>query len=248
MKPSTPAIIKVMPNTKPTIENIPLSKIQRDPALNCRAEGVNEATAAEYAEALTGGAKLPAVSVYKEGEVYRLADGFHRCRAYELAGKTEIPCEVHAGGEREARLHAVGANASHGSRRSKKDRVRAVEMLLRDPAWAVWSDREIAKQAAVDPKFVGPVRAALAATVDNPQLTERKGADGKIRKVPKAKKKAPKKPDPVRAAKAVRKELDRSAKRWTEPVAVPAVQAWLAERVNVVYTVPAGPVAEKAVI
>jgi hypothetical protein len=212
-------------------EVLPVAQILRDPALNCRAEGVNETVAAEYAEALSNGAKFPPVIVFKEGGVYRLADGWHRCRAHELAGKTEIACDVRPGGEREARLYAVGANASHGARRTKADRWRAVEMLLLDPAWAVWSDREIAKQAAVDPKFVAPVRASLAATVDNPQLTERKGADGKIRKVSKPKKKR-KAFDSARAAKTACKALEAVAKKWPagesrEPL-VAAVQAWLA--------------------
>jgi uncharacterized ParB-like nuclease family protein len=214
-------------------ELLPLAQILRDPALNCRAAGVDEAIATEYAEAIGNGAKLPPVVVFKEGETYRLADGWHRMRAHELAGKTEIVCDVRKGDERECRLYAVGANASHGARRTKADRWRAVEMLLRDPAWAIWSDREIAKQAAVDPKFVAPVRASLAPTVDNPQLTERKGADGKVRKAPKPKK-GRKAFDSARAAKEASKELAAIAKRWPpgEPITplLEAVQAWIAAR------------------
>ena len=214
------------------IEILPIAQIARDPALNCRAEGVNEITAAEYAEAIASGAKLPPIVVFKEGSVYRLADGWHRCRAHEIAGKTEIQCEVRKGDERECRLYAVGANASHGARRTKADRWRAVEMLLRDPAWAVWSDREIAKQAAVDHKFVAPVRASLAGTGAEPQLTERKGADGKIRKVPKRKK--GKRFDAGRAAKTAPKVLAAIVQRWPkdEPIAplLEAVRVWLAER------------------
>jgi hypothetical protein len=210
-------------------ETLALASLVRDPAIQCRAAGTDEAIAAEYAAAIASGAKMPPIVVFKEGGVFRLADGWHRCRAHEIAGKTEIAAEVRAGGEREARLFAVGANASHGARRTKADRWRAVEMLLRDPAWAVWSDREIAKQAAVDPKFVGPVRASLAPTVDNPQLTERKGADGKIRKL--AKRKTGKRFDATRAAKEATKALAAIAKGWPagEPNAplIEAVQAWL---------------------
>ena len=210
-------------------ETLPIASLVRDPAIQCRVAGIDEAIAAEYALALAGGARLPPIVVFKEGNVYRLADGWHRCRAHEIAGKTEISAEVRAGGEREARLFAVGANASHGARRTKADRWRAVEMLLRDPAWAVWSDREIAKQAAVDPKFVGPVRASLAPTVDNPQLTERKGKDGKIRKL--AKRKPSKQFDATRAAKEATKALAAMAKQWPkdEPTAplIEAVTAWL---------------------
>ena len=218
------------------LEALALAQITRDPALNCRAAGVDEAVAAEYADAIANGAKFPPVVVFKEGNVIRLADGWHRCRAHELAGKTEIACEVHKGGEREARLFAVGANASHGARRTKADRWRAVEMLLLDPAWAIWSDREIAKQAAVDHKFVAPVRASLAPTGDLPQLTERMGADGKTRKVSKPKKKR-KAFDSARAAKTACRALEALAKKWPaaesrEPL-IAAVQAWLAERTRI---------------
>ena len=211
-------------------ETLPIAKITRDPALNSRANGVDEAIAVEYAEAIASGARMPPIVVFREGDTYRLADGWHRVRAHELAGKADVAAEVRKGDERECRLYAVGANASHGARRTKADRWRAVEMLLRDPAWAVWSDREIAKQAAVDPKFVAPVRASLAATEGSPQLTERKGADGKIRKVTKRKK--GRRFDPARAAKAAPKALAALAKKWPKdaPITplIEAVRGWLA--------------------
>ncbi len=213
-------------------ELLPIAQIVRDLSLNCRAAGVDEAVAAEYAEAIASGAKLPPVVVFKDGTVYRLADGWHRVRAHEIEGRTDIACEVRKGDEREARLYAVGANASHGARRTKADRWRAVEMLLKDPAWAVWSDREIAKQAAVDHKFVAPVRASLAATGGEPQSSERKGADGKTRKVPK-RKKGPKF-NADRVTKLAIKSLEKIAKGWpaSEPIAplVTALQTWIAER------------------
>jgi uncharacterized ParB-like nuclease family protein len=219
-----------MANTTPTAERLPLAKIERNAALNCRAEGINEATAAEYAEALQHGAKLPPVVVFKEGEIYRLADGFHRCRAHEIAGKIEILAEVRAGGEREARLYSVGCNAAHGLRRTNADKRRAVVVLLGDPEWSKLSNREIAKLAAVDDKFVGTVRRELAPTADAPQLTERVGADGKARKVNK-RKKAGKLFNAVRAAKGAPKLLDRLAKQWppAEPIEplLDAVEAWL---------------------
>jgi ParB-like nuclease domain len=239
MNETPKAIIKGKepPMAKPKIETVPLDKIQRDPALNCRAQGVDESIAQEYAAALVDGAQLPSVVVYLEGETYRLADGFHRCRAFELAGKTEVPCEVRPGGEREARLFAVGANATHGARRTNADKRCAVLVLLRDSEWSARPLREIAALAAVDHKTIHNVKEELKASGEIPQAAPK----FKISKVSKRKKKAPKKPDPVRAGKLARKDLDKLAKRWTEPVAVPAVQAWLAERVNIVAVVPAGP-------
>jgi hypothetical protein len=41
-------------------------------------------------------------------------------------------------------LYTVGANATHGLRRSNADKRRAVSMLLDDPEWAQWSNLAIA--------------------------------------------------------------------------------------------------------
>lgn len=200
-----------MPKPTATTERLPLAKITRDLALNCRAEGVNEATAAEYAEALANGAKLPPIVVFKDGETYRLADGFHRCRAHELAGKAEIEAEVRHGGEREARLHSVGCNAAHGLRRTSADKRRAVEVLLLDPEWTKKSDRWIADACGVSDPFVGKLRAQVLTV----STGTREGRDGKQQSATKPKKKkAAKRFDSARAAKAARKALDQLAKKW----------------------------------
>ena len=68
--------------------------------------------------------------VFFDGEVYWLADGFHRCHAAIAAGIEEIAAEAREGGRRDAILHAVGANATHGRPRTNEDRRRAVLMLL----------------------------------------------------------------------------------------------------------------------
>ena len=198
-----------MPST-PKTELVPFAKIKRDPALNCRAEGVNETTAAEYAEGITNGAKLPPVVVYFDGTVYRLADGFHRCRAHELAGKSEIECHVHKGGEREARLFSVGCNAAHGLRRTSADKRHAVTLLLLDPEWTKKSDRWIADTCGVSDPFVGKVRSEVLTVSTGP----REGRDGKQQSATKPKKKKAKRFDSARAAKAARKVLEQLAKKW----------------------------------
>ena len=66
-------------------------------------------------------------------------------------------------------------------RRSNADKRRAVETLLADEEWRGWSDREIAKRAGVDPKFVGNLRREQPVTVDRPQSpAPRKTSDGRV--------------------------------------------------------------------
>ncbi len=120
---------------------------------------VNGDVVAEYAQAIEDGQDFPPVAVYQSGDGQLwLADGFHRLAAHVKAGKTEIAATVQDGGQRAAILHSVGANASHGLRRTNADKRRAVEMLLSDPEWAQWSDREIGRFCRVSQPFVSSIR------------------------------------------------------------------------------------------
>jgi len=210
-------------------EVLQLSQLVRDPALNSRAHGVNEETAREYAEALASGTKFPPITVYYDGKVWRVADGHHRCAAHTLAGKTEIECAVHKGGEREARLYSVGCNAAHGLRRTTADKVRAVTLLLLDAEWSKKSDRWIADTCGVGHPFV----AKLRGQVECDSTATREGRDGKQQSATKAKKpkKGRKSFDATRAAKEAAKALSKIAKQWPkdEPTAplIEAVKAWL---------------------
>ena len=49
------------------------------------------------------------MDLFKDGDTYRLGDGWHRILAFELAGKTEVLCEVRKGDERDCRLFACSA-------------------------------------------------------------------------------------------------------------------------------------------
>jgi hypothetical protein len=50
-------------------------------------------------------------------------------------------------------LHAVGANARHGLRRTNADKRRAVELLLADAEWAAKSSNWIAQTRGVSAVF-----------------------------------------------------------------------------------------------
>ncbi|NJM67356.1 MAG: ParB N-terminal domain-containing protein [Acaryochloris sp. RU_4_1] len=118
---------------------------------------------AEYAEDLRQGATFPPVIVFwdEKEKVYWLADGFHRVRAHEAIGTKEVRAEIHLGTRREAVLYSVGANATHGLRRTNADKYRAVERLLRDDEWSKWSNREISRRCGVSHDLVNRLRKSM---------------------------------------------------------------------------------------
>jgi hypothetical protein len=124
-------------------------------------DGINSSIVGEYAEAMEEGQKFPPLYVFFDGESYWLSDGFHRHAGAVKLGIKTISCQVRRGTRREAILFSVGANASHGLRRTNADKHRAVEMMLADPEWWYWSDREIARRCAVSDRMVNIVRAGL---------------------------------------------------------------------------------------
>ena len=131
-------------------------------------DAIDTDVVSEYADAMRFGVEFPAVTVFYDGDQYWLADGFHRLSAARQAGLNEINADVHQGSRRDAILHSVGANSSHGLRRTNADKRRAVMALLNDDEWRAWSDREIARRCAVNDKTVGNIRRELSA--ENPQI------------------------------------------------------------------------------
>ena len=129
----------------------------------------------EYAEAMTEGETFPPIDLYFDETTYWLADGFHRVAAAKVAGLLAMAATVHPGGQREALLHALGANETHGHRRTDADRRHAVELLLADPEWRAWSDREIARQCHVSHMLINRVRRARAARANTRARTNTAG-------------------------------------------------------------------------
>lgn len=141
-------------------------KIRTDGGTQARTE-INEATVREYAETLRQAAveelpwPFPDVIVFYDGENHWLGDGFHRVNAAKQAEYHQVSAEVRQGTRRDAVLFAVGANATHGLRRSQADKRRAIETLLRDDEWGRWSDREIARRCNVSHPTVAAIRAEV---------------------------------------------------------------------------------------
>lgn len=150
-------------------EPVPLHAIRIDGGTQSRT-AINKAVVTEYSDALRKGALMPPVMLYFDGTDFWLADGFHRFHAHQAIGSAEISAVIRTGTRRDAVLYAASANATHGQRRSNKDRRHAVQMLLEDPEWATWSDNAIAKACAVSQPLVASVRRSLTSnsSCENP--------------------------------------------------------------------------------
>ncbi len=138
-------------------ETLPLITIRMDGNTQAR-ETLDMVVISEYAEAMKRGDAFPPVDLYFDGTNYWLADGFHRVKAATQVGQDAIAAVVHQGGQREALLHAVGANDTHGLRRSNADKRKAVLTLLTDKEWQEWSDNEVARRTRTSNHFVTKIR------------------------------------------------------------------------------------------
>lgn len=149
---------------------IKLKLIRLDGGTQPRA-AIDQDVVADYAEKIKAGQDMPPVVLFHDGADYWLADGFHRFHAATDAGQADINAEVRTGGKRQAVLYSVGANASHGLRRSNADKRKAVQTLLADEEWAKWSDRKIAEACNVDHKTVAEVRKSHTGEIPSMERT-----------------------------------------------------------------------------
>ena len=151
-------------NMSPESILVGLDKIGTDEKAQTRTK-VNAAVVQQYAAAMAeqvaeGGSRFPPVVLFTDGTDFWLGDGFHRVLAARKAGLSEISAEVRPGTQRDALLFGIGANSTHGLPRNTADKRRAVQLLLADPEWSQWSDREIARRCQVHPHTVKRIRSA----------------------------------------------------------------------------------------
>jgi hypothetical protein len=153
-------------------DTIPIDKISTE-GTQTRAV-LNDIVISEYAEAYEQGIELPPIDVYFDETVYWLADGFHRVKAAQKIGRDSLSANVHPGGQRDAIFHAVGANETHGLRRTNADRRHAVGIMLQDPEWSQWSDRDLAERCMVSHTFVNRLRHEMNQAKVEPVKEERR--------------------------------------------------------------------------
>jgi uncharacterized ParB-like nuclease family protein len=164
------------------MRKIKLSEIVTDAGTQVRA-GLNDATVADYAEALAAGAKFPPVIVFHDGSRYVAADGFHRIQAASKIGAAQIECDVRRGGKTDALKFALGCNAHHGLRRTNADKRNAVGMALREFPKA--SNVAIAGMCLVSDDLVAEIRKAQPSEIGGLRpVPSRVGLDGRERRLP----------------------------------------------------------------
>lgn len=156
--------------------HVPLSAIQPDSITQVRV-AIDNSLVAEYAEKMAQGIKLPPIDLFLVGESHLIGDGWHRFLAAQKNGDVTIHANVHEGGRTEAIKFALGANASHGARRTNADKRRAVEIALRE--FSEMSDRAIAEMCGVSPTTVSSARPRTVSKLDTAEKpATRIGRDG----------------------------------------------------------------------
>lgn len=145
-------------------ETIAIDNIEATAATQVRVR-LDRSTIEEYQEAIEAGAELPALLVFHEpnSERYILADGFHRLYAMVNLGWDKVVCEVREGRMVDALIEALGANDTHGLRRTNADKRHAVEMALKDPELSTRTAQEIADICRVTDRTVRRIIADHAA-------------------------------------------------------------------------------------
>ena len=177
-------------SSPPQKKTLLLKRIRLDGGTQSRAV-IDDDVVAEYAEVYAdeqNDPPMPPVTVFWDKSDFWLADGFQRVSALKSLGRDRVEALVISGTLRDAILFSVGANVSHGLRRTNADKRKAVTTLLEDEEWGQWSNREIASECKVGEKLVRTLRKDLTAASrsmdeatddstlpsnDNPQSEER---------------------------------------------------------------------------
>ena len=188
-------------------QNLRLDQIRIDGGTQPRV-AIDEQVVADYAEQYSNGVDLKPVVVFFDGATYWLADGFHRYWANRKIESDYIFAFVHQGTHRDAILYSVGANATHGLRRTNADKRKAVLTLLEDDKWSKWSDSDIARQCCVNQSTVTRHRTSLMQSISEPRSTDsstrtyktRHGTVAKMNtaKIGRHRNRGPDSPNPVR--------------------------------------------------
>lgn len=97
---------------------------------------------------------FPPVGLIQEGETRWLWDGFQRLAAYRAAGRAEILAKLEGGSFHDAWVRSLGANATHGLRRTRAEIQAVLDKALADPRVGKMASREIARICGVSHTFV----------------------------------------------------------------------------------------------
>lgn len=167
---------------RPIRQSIDPKKIRIDLGTQVRKANC-DATIAEYAEAMEAGAKFPPPTVFYDrvNDLYILADGFLRLASHlQVCPQEPIIIEQYHGTVEDARWYGIGANKSHGLKRTNEDKRNAVEMAFLHQNSYGLSDRRIAAYIGVGYDLVSRTRKRLTEEKRLPESGSRVGRDGRI--------------------------------------------------------------------
>lgn len=119
-----------------TLSQLPLDALIRDEALQVRQKGLVPRTVEQYRVAVrhaqSGSAPLPPITVGRVGGLLYVVDGFHRTKAHELEGVSEIAAEVvELPTLAQAKWMAAEGNLTHGLPLQRQDRREAFKRFIR---------------------------------------------------------------------------------------------------------------------
>lgn len=119
---------------------------------------IDEDTVDDYSEIISdsnGEWPLGTLDVFNDGNDYLVADGFHRTLAAKRAKRSSVPCRIHKGTVKDARIFGMTANDLHGLRMSRADKRACVEWLLDNGG--KMTQQEISDKAGVSKRLVQQV-------------------------------------------------------------------------------------------
>jgi len=157
-------------------KNLPIDQIVMDDRLQPRMTLDNNAIE-EYAGVLEehDAWPFPPLTVYMvpepAGSVLYLIDGWHRLMAARHVGYEAVPCEVNSGNFSAAFVASLGVNATHGVRRSNRDKRFCVARALRDEQLGQESHRTIAQWCQVSHTLVSKIHAEMSERDAGPETT-----------------------------------------------------------------------------
>lgn len=195
-----------------TTAELALALIVVDESIQPRVE-LDEGHILDLVEAYEQSQPVTAATVWKIGDLYKLAEGFHRVAAMTRLKYASAEFYVKEGTEEECALNALCSNRNHGLKRSSADKRRCVSLLLKlNPAF---SSPKVAEMAGVGANLVLDVRKKLEERAEIPKVEEREGRDGKTRKSVQIKPASPQRVESDVAAPAAKPQL-------VNKIAVPA--------------------------
>lgn len=231
------------------LEILPIDLIRLDGETQARIK-TNEDAVDDYAEVITnegGDWPFDPIDVFHDGSDYFVADGFHRTLAAIRLKRASIPCRVHQGTAKDAKIFGMTANDTHGLRMTREDKRACVEWLLDHGGKMTYADisakagvsvrtveRIVADRKIPKPPLAGsskPSKAPKSADADKLKKQKEKEAEKAKKKVEAAAAKAAKKAEADAARDEKKKQAEAERKKKKEDAASAKAEAKEAARV-----------------